>query len=314
VNLGWKLAQVVHGVSPESLLDTYQAERHPVGARVLKTTLAQTAITRGDDRTTELREVLSELFKMEEPRKRYAARMSGLDIAYDLGAERGSREDAGAAAPPGAGAGAATGAGAGAATGAGDGVASAVGAGASAATDARAGAAIGAGAGAGVATDAGAGAGSAAGADAGAAADARAGVATNARAGAAADARAGAATDARAGAGACAEAPANHPLLGRRMPDLDLDTREGPRRVFSLLREARPVLVNLGEPGALDISPWASRVQRLDASYAGAWELPVLGAVAAPAAVLIRPDGHVAWVGDGTDRGLRDALTRWFGA
>jgi 3-(3-hydroxy-phenyl)propionate hydroxylase len=224
VNLGWKLAQVVHGVSPESLLDTYQAERHPVGARVLKTTLAQTAITRGDARTTELREVLSELFKMEEPRKRYAARMSGLDISYDLGAERGSREDAGAAAPPGA--------------------------------------------------------------------------------------EAGAAPDAGAGAGA----PANHPLLGRRMPDLDLDTREGPRRVFSLLREARPVLVNLGQPGALDISPWAGRVQRLDASYAGAWELPVLGAVAAPAAVLIRPDGHVAWVGDGTDRGLRDALTRWFGA
>jgi hypothetical protein len=51
----------------------------------------------------------------------------------------------------------------------------------------------------------------------------------------------------------------------------------------------------------------------IDAEYVGAWELPVLGAVAAPAAVLIRPDGHVAWVGDLTDAGLLDALTTWFG-
>ena len=88
---------------------------------------------------------------------------------------------------------------------------------------------------------------------------------------------------------------------------------DGPRRVFTLLHDARPVLLNLGEPGALDIAPWADRVQRIDARYAGVWELPVLGAVAAPTAVLIRPDGHVAWVGDGTDQGLRDALTTWFG-
>ena len=106
---------------------------------------------------------------------------------------------------------------------------------------------------------------------------------------------------------------AGHPLLGRRMPDLDLVTESGPRRVFTLLHDARPVLLNLGEPGALDIAPWADRVQRIDARYAGAWELPVLGAVAAPTAVLIRPDGYVAWVGDGTDQGLRDALTTWFG-
>jgi hypothetical protein len=104
-----------------------------------------------------------------------------------------------------------------------------------------------------------------------------------------------------------------HPLLGRRMPDLDLVAESGPRRVFSLLYDARPVLLNLGEPGALDIAPWADRVKRVDARYAGVWELPVLGAVAAPTAVLIRPDGHVAWVGDGTDQGLRDALTTWFG-
>jgi len=191
VNLGWKLAQVVNGTSTESLLDTYQAERHPLGARVLKTNMAQTALNRGDDRTAALRETISELLKMDEPRKRYAAMMSGLDIHYDLGT--------------------------------------------------------------------------------------------------------------------------GHPLLGRRMPDLDLITESGPRRVFTLLHDARPVLLNLGEPGALDITPWADRVQRIDARYAGVWELPVLGAVAAPTAVLIRPDGHVAWAGGGTDQGLRDALTTWFG-
>ena len=104
-----------------------------------------------------------------------------------------------------------------------------------------------------------------------------------------------------------------HPLLGRRMPDLDLVTADGPLRVFTLLHDARPVLLNLGEPGAFDITPWADRVQLIDAEYVGPWELPVLGAVTAPTAVLIRPDGYVAWVGDGTDTGLRDALTIWFG-
>lgn len=191
VNLGWKLAQVVKGTSPETLLDTYQAERHPIGARVLESTLAQTAINRGDERTRALREAMSELLALDEPRKIYAGRMSGLDIRYDLGA--------------------------------------------------------------------------------------------------------------------------GHALLGRRMPDLDVETDSGPRRVFTLLHDVRPVLLNLGEPGALDIAPWADRVKRLDARYTGVWELPVLGAVAAPTAVLIRPDGYVAWVGVGTDHGLRDALTTWFG-
>src|SRR6202167_2263012 len=106
---------------------------------------------------------------------------------------------------------------------------------------------------------------------------------------------------------------AGHPLLGRRMPDLEGTIAGSPRRAFTLLHDARPVLLNLGEPGALDIAPWADRVRRVDARYAGAWELPVLGAVAAPTAVLIRPDGHVAWTGDGTDQGLGDALTTWFG-
>jgi 3-(3-hydroxy-phenyl)propionate hydroxylase len=104
-----------------------------------------------------------------------------------------------------------------------------------------------------------------------------------------------------------------HPLLGRRMPDLDLVTADGPLRVFTLLHGARAVLLNLGELGGFEITPWADRVQLIDAEYVGPWELPVLGAVTAPTAVLVRPDGYVAWVGDGTDAGLRDALTTWFG-
>jgi 2-polyprenyl-6-methoxyphenol hydroxylase-like FAD-dependent oxidoreductase len=190
VNLGWKLAQVVHGTSPESLLDTYQAERHPVAARVLRITMALTALHRGDERSKALHESMAELLRMDEPRKRYGAMMSGLDIHYDLGA--------------------------------------------------------------------------------------------------------------------------GHPLLGRRMPDLDLVTDAGPLRVFALLHEARPVLIHFG--GGFDITPWADRARQIDARYDGAWQLPVLGAVAAPTAVLIRPDGHVAWVGEGTDHGLRDALATWSGS
>jgi 3-(3-hydroxy-phenyl)propionate hydroxylase len=191
VNLGWKLAQVLSGTSPESLLGTYHAERHPVAARVLRTTMAQTALTRSDPRIDALRDTMSELLSMDEPRKRYAGMLSGLDIRYDLGE--------------------------------------------------------------------------------------------------------------------------GHPLLGRRMPDLDLATAGGPLRVFTLLHDARPVLLNLGEPGGLDITPWADRVRLADAQYAGPWELPVLGPVTAPAAVLIRPDGYVAWAGDPPHPGLPDALATWFG-
>jgi len=191
VNLGWKLAQVVKQRSQESLLNTYHAERHPAAARVLRNTMAQSALLRSDDRIEALRDTMSELLSMEEPRKRIAAMMAGLDIQYDLGE--------------------------------------------------------------------------------------------------------------------------GHPLLGRRMPDLDLVTANGPLRVFTLLHDARPVLLNLGEPGGFDITPWADRVQVIDATYGGLWELPVLGAVTAPPAVLIRPDGYVAWVGDLTHPGLPDALTTWFG-
>jgi hypothetical protein len=104
-----------------------------------------------------------------------------------------------------------------------------------------------------------------------------------------------------------------HPLLGRRMPDLDLVTADGPLRVFTLLHDARPVLLNLAERSVFDITPWADRVRVIEGESAGPWELPVLGPVTAPSAVLIRPDGYVAWVGDGTEMGLSDALTTWLG-
>lgn len=191
VNLGWKLAQVVKGISPPELLDSYHTERFPVAARVLRNSLASVVLRREDDRTKALRATLAELLAMEEPRQRFAAMMSGLDIHYDFGA--------------------------------------------------------------------------------------------------------------------------GHPLLGRRMPDLDLVTTDGPRRVFSLLHTARPLLINLGVPGTLDITPWSDRVQAIDVAFKGSWELPALGTVTAPTAVLIRPDGYVAWAGDETQNGLTDALSKWFG-
>ena len=191
VNLGWKLAQVVDGTSPESLLDSYHAERHPVGARVLRTTMAQVALMRVDDRVEALRDSVSELLSMEEPRRRFAGMMSGLDIHYDLGE--------------------------------------------------------------------------------------------------------------------------GHPLLGRRMPDLDLVTADGPLRVYTLLHDARPLFLNLGGPREVDVGPWADRVRTIDATDDGTWELPVLGVVPPPTGVLVRPDGYVAWVGEGTQVGLAGALTTWFG-
>src|SRR5712691_1695767 len=157
VNLGWKLAQVVNRTSPENLLDTYHAERHPVAARALRNTMASVALRRPDERTKALRDTIAELLRMDEPRKRFAAMMSGLDIHYDLGE--------------------------------------------------------------------------------------------------------------------------GHALLGRRMPDLGLVTANGPLRVFTLLHNARPVLLNLGEPGGFDITPWADRVQLIGAKYVGTWELPAVGMV-----------------------------------
>ncbi|MET0231947.1 MAG: FAD-dependent monooxygenase [Rhodanobacteraceae bacterium] len=190
VNLGWKLAEVVRGTAPDTLLDTYHAERHAVGARVLKNTMVQVALRRPDDRSKALSDAVTELLQMDEPRRRWGAEYSGLAIRYDFGE--------------------------------------------------------------------------------------------------------------------------GHPLLGRRMPDLDLGTAHDPLRVLELLHDARPVLLNFGEP--LDIARWSDRVSPVVVKYDGAWELPAIGAVDAPKAVLVRPDGYVAWVGEGTDAGLADALTKWFGA
>ena len=191
VNLGWKLAQVVDGTSPESLLDTYQDERHPVVAGILRHTMALGALQRQDERQKALVDLVSDLAGIDEARKRLVGIRTGLDIHYDLGE--------------------------------------------------------------------------------------------------------------------------GHPLLGRRMPDLDIVTADGPLRVFELLHDARPALLDLGEPGGFDITPWADRVQLIDADYDGAWELPVLGEVAPPTAVLIRPDGYAAWVGERSHLGLPEALTAWFG-
>ena len=191
VNLGWKLAQVVRGTSPETLLDTYHAERHPVAAGVLQITMAQNALMRSDPRTDALRETIAEMMESEEVRTRLGARMSELDIHYDLGE--------------------------------------------------------------------------------------------------------------------------GHPLLGRRMSDLDLVTAAGPVRVFELLHEARPVLLELGGPSGFDLAPWRGRVRAVVAAYDGVWELPAIGPVSAPGAVLIRPDGHVAWAGEPGDPRLPEALGAWFG-
>ncbi len=192
VNLGWKLAQVVKGISPDTLLDSYHAERHPVGARVLRNTMAQVALRRMDERTQALDEFVGELVNVADARRKVTAEMSGLGVHYPLGE--------------------------------------------------------------------------------------------------------------------------GHPLIGRRMPDLELEARDGKLRAYSLLHHGQAALINFDESDGLDITGWSDRVRRVDARYPGPWELPALGNVPAPAAMLVRPEGHVAWIGDSTRAGLTDALTTWFGA
>jgi 2-polyprenyl-6-methoxyphenol hydroxylase-like FAD-dependent oxidoreductase len=192
VNLGWKLAQVIRGTSPDTLLNTYHAERHPVAAKVLRNTMAQVALSTPGERHDCLREQIAELLAMEGPRKKIAAMLTGLDILYDLGE--------------------------------------------------------------------------------------------------------------------------GHPLLGRRMPDVDLRTADGPLRVYALLRQARPLLLNFEPSGSEVIGPWRDRISYVEGTTDSAWEIPVVGQVTPPASVLIRPDGHVAWVGHLSDQTLVDALTTWFGA
>ncbi|GAB1814359.1 FAD-dependent monooxygenase [Mycobacterium sp. MUNTM1] len=191
MNLGWKLAHVINGTSPEMLLDTYHTERHPVAANVLHNTMAQTALNGSGARIDALRDAVSELIALDGPRRRIAAMMCGLDIHYDLGH--------------------------------------------------------------------------------------------------------------------------GHPQLGRRMPDIDVHTAAGPTRVCTLLHHGQAVLLNLRTPWSFDASPWAHTLSVIHAEYAGGWELPIIGNVTTPHAVLIRPDGYVAWVGNGTQTGLTTALTSWLG-
>ncbi|WP_433236406.1 FAD-dependent monooxygenase [Streptosporangium sp. CA-135522] len=198
VNLGWKLASVLHGQAPQDLLDTYHTERHPVAARVLQNTRAQTVLGQPGEHVTALREVFGGLIELDEVNRRLGGMIAALDIRYPMG----------------------------------DG----------------------------------------------------------------------------------------HPLLGRRVPDLDLKTSAGDARLFSLLHAARPVLLDLGgDPGLPEaIRGWADRVDLVEARcHDNRWAIPVIGEVPAPAALLIRPDGHVAWTapaGAGADAvSLRTALTTWFG-
>jgi 3-(3-hydroxy-phenyl)propionate hydroxylase len=191
VNLGWKLAQVVRGQSPHSLLDTYHAERHPVGERAIRNTMAQVALARPDERHEALREVMQRLLALDAGRREIGALMAGLDIRYDLGG--------------------------------------------------------------------------------------------------------------------------GHPLVGRRVPDVELRTETGTTRPAELLRSGRPVLIDANTDVPVDIGPWTDRVRHVRARCEGDWEVPVLGRVRVPVAVLVRPDGHVAWAGDGGDPDLTRALDRWFG-
>lgn len=190
VNLGWKLAQVVRGTSDDDLLDSYHAERHPADARALQYSMAQSLFQRSDARQEALRDLLDELLVLEDANTLIAARIAGLDIAYDLGI--------------------------------------------------------------------------------------------------------------------------GHPQLGRRMPDLDITTANGPTRVFELLHQARAMLLQFGGPN-LDALAWSDRVQHVMADCPDTWMLPVLGEVTAPTAVLVRPDGHVAWVGMDSTAGFVEAMSRWFG-
>ncbi|MBF6327745.1 FAD-dependent monooxygenase [Nocardia transvalensis] len=197
VNLGWKLAAVATGRAPGALLDTYESERHPVAARVLHNTRAQTALGRPDTHTLALREVFSTLVGMDDVNRYLGGMISALDLRYPLGDE--------------------------------------------------------------------------------------------------------------------------HPMVGRRMPDLDLKTEDGDTRVAELLHTARPVLVDLDNRPDLpaSIEAWADHVDVVAAHCADTRvTVPGVGRIAVPTALLIRPDGYVAWVDEesGADTtALRAVLASWFG-
>ncbi|MFI1018254.1 FAD-dependent monooxygenase [Streptomyces sp. NPDC020965] len=115
-------------------------------------------------------------------------------------------------------------------------------------------------------------------------------------------------------------ADGNHTLAGRRVPDADLKTPDGASRIYELLHAARPVLLDLRGNAelAMVVEGWADRVDLVEArSVQDHWPVPSRGDIAAPAALLIRPDGHVAWAsatsGAWDTSALRTALATWFG-
>jgi 2-polyprenyl-6-methoxyphenol hydroxylase-like FAD-dependent oxidoreductase len=186
-NLGWKLAAVLNGDAPESLLDTYHDERYPVAARVLANTQAQMALLEPGHNVTALRTYVQQLVQLATVNEHLASEIAGLDICY--------------------------------------------------------------------------------------------------------------------------RSPGEHPLTGRRVPDADITVDGIPRRLFELLHAAKPIYIELNKTA--EVSPdLPSAITRICARCADRqWQLPVLGPVTVPAAVLVRPDGYVAWAAaDGSLNGLDHAV------
>jgi hypothetical protein len=192
MNLGWKLAAVLRGTADGHLLDSYHAERHPVAARVLTNTRAQTALLGQGENVTAMRQTFERLLGVDAANEQVGAEISGLDVCYQEG---------------------------------------------------------------------------------------------------------------------------GHPLVGRRVPDGDIVVGTTPRRVYELLQSARPVLLTLGAQIDVVQENLGDHVVRVAADSAvRRWRLPVIGWVPVPAALLIRPDGHVAWASqDGSTAGLEQAA-EWIGA
>lgn len=191
VNLGWKLAAVVRGTHSEALLDSYHHERYEVGRRLLVNTRAQSTLILGGDEVNPLREVLGELLDQPEVVRHLAAKVSGLDIRYDVGG-------------------------------------------------------------------------------------------------------------------------GSAPLLGARMPQLDLEYGNRRTTSWELLRPARGVLLDLTDNATLRrrARPWTDRVDVVTATLR---DTPSGGPTTGISAALLRPDGHVAWTAPGSHADLPMALNRWFG-
>ena len=188
MNLGWKLALVATGRAPQTLLDTYQAERRPVADRVLHNTRAQTFLGHPGPHADALRETIATLVSIDAANDTLGMMIAALDLKYPV--------DGG------------------------------------------------------------------------------------------------------------------HPLLGRRVPDLDLKTADGTVRLYELLHQGRPVLLDFDGGLGDALRGWTDRVDAVRPT--GDWSIPAVGDIPASAALLVRPDGYVAWL-PGTSVELRTALETWFG-